>query len=480
MAPSSSTRRRFVVSALQVVDLAVVALSLLFTLVLISRETSLRGTVSFFEMRLKLGNVLFGISYVLAWNLILRLVGMYESQRLATARQAIQAIAAAVAIAVVPLIPLRALFDLDALRHGATEVFALTVFVALVTERGVLRLVASQLRVHGRNLRFVLFVGDGREAASMADTFTRRETLGYRILSTVDVSELTGADDEAKQNALLARVEAELKRHAVDEVFVSLPLLRSTVLVERLVSLCDEEGVIVRILSRLSGMRWAWASIDNLLDQPVITVSSVHTQLDFGGMLAKRVLDVVVSGAALILLAPVFVLVAIAIKLDSRGPVLFSQKRVGFNRRHLLVYKFRTMVVDAAERQGQIEHLNEAEGPVFKIQNDPRVTRIGGFLRRTSLDELPQLFNVLRGDMSLVGPRPLPVRDFERIETRWHRRRFSVKPGLTCLWQVAKREPKFDEWVQMDMEYIDNWSLALDLKILAKTIPAVLSGHGAH
>jgi exopolysaccharide biosynthesis polyprenyl glycosylphosphotransferase len=480
MAPSSSTRRRFVVSALKVVDLAVVAVSLLFTLVLMSSETSILGTVSFFEMRLKLGNVLFGVSYVLAWNLILRLVGLYESQRLATTKREIQAIAAAVAIAVVPLIPLRVLFDLDALRHGATEAFALAVFVALVAERVLLRVVVFQLRLRGRNLRFVLFVGDAREAAYMADTFARRETLGYRILSTVEVSGLNGGDEEAKQSALLARVEAELKRHAVDEVFVSLPLVQSTALVERLVSLCDEEGVVVRILSRLSGMRWAWASIDSLLGQPVITVSSLHAQLDFGGMLTKRVLDVVVSGATLILLAPVLALVMIAIKLDSRGPILFSQKRVGFNRRHFRVYKFRTMVEDAEERQSEIEHLNEAEGAVFKIEKDPRLTRIGGFLRRTSLDEFPQLFNVIRGDMSLVGPRPLPVRDFERIETRWHRRRFSVKPGVTCLWQVARREPKFNEWVKMDMEYIDNWSLALDLKILAKTISAVLSGHGAH
>jgi len=137
-------------------------------------------------------------------------------------------------------------------------------------------------------------------------------------------------------------------------------------------------------------------------------------------------------------------------------------------------------VQTAEAMQHDLEPLNEARGPIFKIERDPRVTRVGHVLRRTSIDELPQLINVLRGDMSLVGPRPLPVRDVERIDVRWHRRRFSVKPGITCLWQVKSREPEFDEWIRLDMEYIDNWSLALDLKILAKTIPAVLSGQGAH
>jgi lipopolysaccharide/colanic/teichoic acid biosynthesis glycosyltransferase len=138
------------------------------------------------------------------------------------------------------------------------------------------------------------------------------------------------------------------------------------------------------------------------------------------------------------------------------------------------------MVPDALVQQESIEHLNEADGPVFKIKNDPRITRVGEFLRRTSIDELPQLFNVLKDEMSLVGPRPLPVRDVNRMDIRWHKRRFAVKPGITCLWQARSREPRFDEWIQADMEYIDQWSLALDLKILLRTIPAVLHRNGAY
>jgi lipopolysaccharide/colanic/teichoic acid biosynthesis glycosyltransferase len=172
--------------------------------------------------------------------------------------------------------------------------------------------------------------------------------------------------------------------------------------------------------------------------------------------------------------------IAIVIKLTSPGPVLFVQQRYGFNRRRFPMLKFRTMVVDAERRQADLESANEAGGPVFKIKSDPRVTSIGKILRRASLDELPQLINVLRGDMSLVGPRPLPLRDVARFDEPWLLRRFSVPPGLTCLWQIGGRsETKFDEWIRLDLQYVDQWSLALDLRILVQTIPAVFRGTGA-
>jgi lipopolysaccharide/colanic/teichoic acid biosynthesis glycosyltransferase len=210
----------------------------------------------------------------------------------------------------------------------------------------------------------------------------------------------------------------------------------------------------------------------------VLTISSGPP--DSLRLVVKRTIDLAISAVGLALFMPLFVFIAIAIKLDSQGPVLFAQDRVGLNRRRFKALKFRTMIQGADLMQPDLESLNEAEGPVFKIQDDPRITRLGRALRRLSLDELPQLFNVLVGDMSLVGPRPLPVRDVSRIDVRWHKRRFSVKPGITCLWQINSREPKFEEWIRSDMEYIDNWSLSLDMKILAKTLPAVISGQGAH
>jgi exopolysaccharide biosynthesis polyprenyl glycosylphosphotransferase len=478
---SSAQRRRFIVSALQVADLAVVAACLIFALVVVSsKETSVSAWFAFLEIRLRLVNVLFGVTYVLLWNPILRSRGLYQSQRLAPTSREAREIGIAVLIGTIPLLWLRGPLALEAVGDGGAEVFGMTVFVALVLERRLLRAVARQLRLHGRNLRQVLFIGSAQQSAETATVLERQEALGYRVVSSVDTGLLAERDDDDERIAALARVEAILQQHVIDEVFVAVPLARASRLVEGVISLCEQEGVTVRVMSQLPELQWGWASVDSLMDQPVITISSTRPDLGVGGMLAKRVLDVVVSTIALVLLAPVLAVIAIAIKLDSRGPVLFLQERVGLNRRRFNVLKFRTMIPDAEARQAEVEHLNEAEGPVFKIEDDPRITPLGGFLRRTSLDEIPQLVNVLRGEMSLVGPRPLPVRDYGRIETRWHRRRFSVKPGITCLWQIRSREPKFNEWIQLDMEYIDNWSLTLDLKILAKTIPAVLSRHGAH
>jgi lipopolysaccharide/colanic/teichoic acid biosynthesis glycosyltransferase len=168
------------------------------------------------------------------------------------------------------------------------------------------------------------------------------------------------------------------------------------------------------------------------------------------------------------------------IKLDSAGPVFFVQERVGFNKRKFRMFKLRTMVANAEQKQAHLEKLNEADGPVFKIKHDPRFTRVGKFLRKSSIDELPQLLNVLKGEMSLVGPRPLPLRDYQGFEEDWLRRRFSVRPGLTCLWQINGRSSvSFKDWMILDMRYIDSWSFWLDLKILLQTIPAVLRGSGA-
>jgi exopolysaccharide biosynthesis polyprenyl glycosylphosphotransferase len=222
----------------------------------------------------------------------------------------------------------------------------------------------------------------------------------------------------------------------------------------------------------------ARAQVDEVEGQPVITIFTGPP--DSILLTAKRAIDIAIASLGLVLSAPLMLLTAIAIRLDSRGPALFVQDRVGLSGRRFKFYKFRTMVVDAEEQQAKLEALNEAQGPVFKIRNDPRITRVGRIIRRLSIDELPQLFNVLKGDMSIVGPRPLPVRDVERIDVRAHKRRFSIKPGITCLWQINGREPSFDDWIKTDMEYIDNWSLALDFHIMMKTIPAVLSGRGAY
>ena len=205
---------------------------------------------------------------------------------------------------------------------------------------------------------------------------------------------------------------------------------------------------------------------------------TIHTGAMRGSsLLVKRGIDIVLSLILLSLLSPLLTMIALLIKLTSPGPVFFIQERIGLNKRKFRVYKFRTMVPDAAKEMPRLEQFNEASGPVFKIKNDPRITWIGKYLRKSSIDELPQLLSVLKGDMSLVGPRPLPVRDYEGFDEDWQRRRFSVRPGITCLWQIGGRSSiSFERWMELDMEYIDHWSLLLDFKILFKTVPAVAEG----
>jgi lipopolysaccharide/colanic/teichoic acid biosynthesis glycosyltransferase len=196
--------------------------------------------------------------------------------------------------------------------------------------------------------------------------------------------------------------------------------------------------------------------------------------------LVKRSIDVAGAMIGLAIFGPIMLAVGVAIRLTSPGPALFTQERYGLRKRRFRMYKFRTMVRNAEMLQAALEHRNQAQGPVFKIHGDPRITPIGRLLRKTSLDELPQLLNVLRGEMSLVGPRPLPKRDVSRFDDASLMRRFSVKPGLTCLWQVNGRSnTMFSSWITQDLLYIDTWSLSLDFRILLRTIPAVLHGTGA-
>jgi len=278
---------------------------------------------------------------------------------------------------------------------------------------------------------------------------------------------------------LMSELEAVIDGQPVDEVFIALPRAKYNHLIETIVSVCEEQGIIVRVQTAPFALKVARWRPDELDGKPFVTIQSGPSNV--WHLATKRLIDLFGSTVLLLGLLPVLLIVALLIKLDSTGPVFFTQDRVGLNRRRFRLFKFRTMSERAEELQPDLEHLNEAHGPVFKIRNDPRLTRLGRFLRQFSIDELPQLFNVLRGEMSLVGPRPLPLRDLKRINSQWHKRRFSMKPGVTCLWQINGRsDVSFDDWVVMDLEYIDKWSLGLDIKILLRTIPTVLKGSGAY
>ena len=248
---------------------------------------------------------------------------------------------------------------------------------------------------------------------------------------------------------------------------------------EYVIRACELEGVEVWLIADFFSTQISRTSLDELVGRPLLIFRTTPEASWHG--LAKQLLDFVGAFILLVLLSPVFLLVAFAIKVASPGPVFFTQKRSGLNGAPFTLFKFRTMVTNAEQFKQELEAMNEMTGPVFKVTNDPRVTSIGKFLRKWSLDELPQLFNVLRGEMSLVGPRPLPVDEVRRFDNLAHRRRLSVKPGLTCLWQISGRNQitDFREWVRLDLQYIDNWTIWLDLRILLLTIPAVLRGTGA-
>jgi exopolysaccharide biosynthesis polyprenyl glycosylphosphotransferase len=340
------------------------------------------------------------------------------------------------------------------------------------------RVIGQQLlyyvRLHGRNLRSIVVVGEGADAAALGDRIEQEPTLGYRLARIID-AELF----KVPEVSVVQQLDSIMAHQPVDEVLLALPMNKYGPLAETLVRHCEEQGIVVRVRAEIFNLQIARSYADDLHGIPVMTIQS--GPVDGWQLVMKRFIDIVCSATLLLALAPLFAVVGLLIKLDSPGAILFAQERVGYNKRRFRVLKFRTMAVEAEKQQDMLEHLNEVEGPVFKIKKDPRITRVGGFLRRFSIDELPQLINVLKGEMSLVGPRPLPLRDVQRIDIQWHKRRFSIKPGITCLWQVNGRSNiGFNEWVRMDLDYIDKWSLGLDLLILIKTIPAVFKGPGAY
>jgi exopolysaccharide biosynthesis polyprenyl glycosylphosphotransferase len=249
--------------------------------------------------------------------------------------------------------------------------------------------------------------------------------------------------------------------------------------VEKAIQACEIEGVEAWLVADFFKTQVSNTSLDDFYGRPVLVFRSAP-EASWQGLF-KQIIDLVLAAVLVLLLIPIWILVPLAIRLSSPGTILFRQRRCGLNGQPFTMLKFRSMVTDAEQRRHELAALNEMDGPVFKVSNDPRVTAIGRWLRKYSIDEFPQLVNVLRGEMSLVGPRPLPVDEVERFDDPAHRRRLSVKPGLTCLWQVSGRNNvrDFRDWVRLDLEYIDNWSLWLDLKILWRTIPVVLAGTGA-
>jgi exopolysaccharide biosynthesis polyprenyl glycosylphosphotransferase len=359
--------------------------------------------------------------------------------------------------------------------RGWALVAPVLVFALVAIQRTAIRKLFARVRSNGHLLRKVILIGNNREAAAIRDMLTTDASLGYRVLDSIEIPRsgegLTPTVNDLEQTA---RVIERSDAGGVLLAASALDLVSSNWLVRRL----TDAGVHVELSSTLRDVASNRLTVRPLGQFPMIYVEP--TIRDGWRATAKRSFDVVVATLLLVVTAPILLLAAAAIKMSSRGPVVFRQQRVGRNGKCFEVMKLRTMVVDAEKRLEEIAHLNEVDGPLFKVKADPRVTTVGRFLRKTSIDELPQLVNVLRGEMSLVGPRPALPREVEQWTGDLHER-LRVQPGITGMWQVSGRsEASFDDYRRLDLYYVDNWSLATDLSILFRTLPVVMLRRGAH
>jgi exopolysaccharide biosynthesis polyprenyl glycosylphosphotransferase len=474
-------RREILLKALKLFDQALMVGAFLLTTLLVVRGSSLVPFSELLSMRVKLVNLVIFFVLLVLWHVTFSSFGLYNSRRMSGRRRDAIEVSKATTVGTLLIAIAARAFHIRMISPSFLLVLWATVTAVAVTHRLVLRFVLERIRLRGRNLRTMLIVGTNSRALEFARMIAASSELGYRIIGFVD-QEWDGLKNFCSWEFSIVsdfeHLSYFLRTNVVDEVVIALPFGSLHPQATKIAALCQEQGITTRILSNIFDLKVVHAQIEEFEGTSLITH---HTGIAEGWpVLVKRGLDILLSAIVLVLLAPLLLLVGALIKLTSPGPVLFTQNRVGYNKRIFKIYKFRTMTLGAEQKIKELEHLNEVSGPVFKIKNDPRITPVGKLLRKTSIDELPQLFNVLKGDMSLVGPRPLPVRDYEGFEQDWQRRRFSVRPGITCLWQINGRSSiPFDKWMQLDLQYIDTWSLWRDLEILMRTIPAILKGSGA-
>lgn len=469
--PQSACRRpipaaRFV----SAVDVAVV--TTMFLLVLVGRGVDRwpDGPHDFLSLSITVWEMCLLAGFAAAVVVVFRAVGLYEADRVRRwLDELARVLVGTTAIALIVVTTNPAVFDRSAL---------VSFWAASVAALSVTRAVRARATRSAGGCRRALIVGSGPHALRICRHLSADPSTSYRVLGFVDTNTAPRSPFMTRRTlGSLDQLEMILVREHVDEVHVGLPVRSHYPQIQETIRICERVGVKLMYRADIFDTELARTKVDRAIGTPRVELQVVT---DGPPLIVKRALDVLGATLALIVFAPVLLLIATAIKLASNGPVIYAQERYGLNRSRFRMLKFRTMVQDAERLQASLEANNEVQGPVFKIARDPRVTPLGRWLRRTSLDELPQLFNVLAGDMSLVGPRPLPVRDVARFTRSADMRRFSVRPGMTGLWQVSGRSGLgFDQWIRLDLHYIDHWSLVLDFAILARTIPAVVRGTGA-
>ena len=426
---------------------------------------------------------------VAIWITVGTVTGIYRDIREEDLRRAFTDPLQVAAVSATILFAITFAFHFAYISRLLLGLYAVTDLLAMMLLRLIARRLGRALHRSLGGFRHFLLVGNTPEAIEIARTIESNEERGMAFEGFVVVNARPGdppaqlpsqVDQRSLRRAYpvypLAELAGLLRRHVIDEVIFAVTRGEMDQLKDPFL-VCEEEGVRTRVLVSFFPHLISKVTLERLHDLPLLTFSAAPENEAL--LLAKRVLDFLMAVVLLIVLSPLFLILALLIKLTSKGPVFYRQTRCGLGGRKFIVFKFRSMQPDADLRREEFEALNEMDGPVFKIGNDPRCTTVGRFMRKFSLDELPQLFNILRGDMSFVGPRPPLPEEVEKYE-RWQRRRLRMPPGLTCLWALEGRSRlTFRRWMELDLKYIDNWSLALDWKIMLKTIPVVLLGRGA-
>ena len=419
-----------------------------------------------------------------SWFFIFTRFVRYEIRRFPVFKTQILNVISATTFTSLTLFLAGGIFDAKVVTTEVLAWFWLFSSAILILLRFFLIKVLMLLRSKGYNYRHLLFVGAGKKGKEIADSIKAHPELGFKILGFFVADEAhSESDGETSLEwpwpvlGQLSELQNYLKKGIVDEVMICLSLREHFSSILNVVEMCRDLGIVVRLDPNLEDNKIITRSqLEEFEGNQIVTFFRENL---VGQLFLKRLMDLMIAVLVLLLTSPLFLLVAVAIKLTSKGPIFFVQERVGMNKRRFRMYKFRSMVVDAEARKAELEDQNEMSGPVFKIKKDPRITKVGAIIRKLSIDELPQLINVIKGEMSLVGPRP-PLWSEVDIYDWSDRRRLSIKPGITCLWQVKGRNNlTFEEWMELDREYIDNWSIWLDIKILFLTIPVILFGHGA-
>ena len=431
----------------------------------------------FFDLDIKVATILILIGMICIWHIIFRNLGLYRSRRMENRIQEWKDILKATTTGTAIFFISGTILDIETFSFIFYFTLWFSTTILTLSFRIFLRYFLRKIRLNNRNLRFVTIVGTNQRAYDIERWINEHKEIGYRVIGFID-DEIFFSREQMNILGKISDFPNIIKNNIIDEIFLTLPVKSKYEKIQKIIEQAEEQGIILRFLSPLFNTKFSTVKTSSLEEFPLLTIgNNTPNNFDF---LAKRAIDIVLASALFILTFPIMLVVVVAIKLRTPGPLFFNQDRVGYNKRVFRLYKFRTMVANAEDLQRNLEFQNEMDGPVFKIKNDPRITSVGKWLRKTSVDELPQIFNVLKGEMSLVGPRPLPVRDYNGFNKDWQRRRFSVRPGITCLWQISGRNDiSFQEWMQLDMQYIDQWSIWLDFKIIVKTISVVFKGSGA-